>query len=63
MIGNEMARERIADRLREAEVERRSRPLVEARAAARRRRLHAAMAAVRAVVTPQARRRIRTVDG
>jgi hypothetical protein len=63
MIGNEMARERIADRLREAEAERRSRSFVDARAAGRRRRLHAAISAVRAVVTPQARRRIRTVDG
>ncbi len=46
MIGSEMTRERIADRLREAEAERRSRPISEARAADRRSRLRAAFGAV-----------------
>jgi hypothetical protein len=52
MLGNEMARERVSDRLREAEADRRSRGFAVARASARRRRVRAALAAVRAALVP-----------
>ncbi len=64
MIGSEMARERISDRLREAEAERRSRPISEARAVERRSRLRASFGAVasRLVHRESVPRRRRAVD-
>ncbi|MGZ8637133.1 MAG: hypothetical protein ACXWX2_09195 [Actinomycetota bacterium] len=64
MLGNDvMAMERIADRLREAESERRSRPFTELRASARRRRLRAAIGAVRDALAPARHRRTDPVGG
>ena len=64
MLGNDMiARERIADRLREAEAERRSRPLVEFRTARRQGWMRAAVAAVRSAVTLPKRRAVHPVAG
>jgi hypothetical protein len=64
MIGSEMARERIADRIREAESERRSRPISEARAVERRSRLRALFGAAARRLVPRERvlRRRRAVD-
>jgi hypothetical protein len=63
ITGSEMARERIADRIREAEAERRSRPLAEARASGRRARVHAGFAglaaALASALVPQRRRAVR----
>lgn len=61
MIGSEMARERIADRLREAEGERRIRPLTEARAVERRSRVRAGFAAVASALVPARRRAVHPV--
>ncbi len=64
MIGSEMARERIADRLREAEAERRIRSISEARAVERRSRLRAVFGAVAWRLVPRelVPRRRRAVD-
>jgi hypothetical protein len=51
-----IAKEQFADRVRRAESERRSRPLAEARAPARRRRVWAELSAVWATVVPRRRR-------
>jgi len=60
MMGSDMvARERIAQLMREAEAERIARPLVEARKAARRERFRTSMSGIAAVF---ARRRQRTVQ-
>jgi hypothetical protein len=57
--GSEMARERIADRIREAEAERTSRPLAEARASGRRAKVRAGFAALASALTPPRRRVVR----
>ena len=60
MMGSDMvARERIAQLMREAEVERIARPLVEARRAARRERVRSSLNGIGAVF---ARRRQRTAE-
>jgi hypothetical protein len=61
MIGSEMAKERIADRLREAEGERRSRPFAEARASERRSRVRTGFAAVASALVLQRRRAVHPV--
>lgn len=61
MLGNEMARERIADRMREAESERRSRRSSALQASARRRRVRDGLAAIRAAIVPGSFRRVRRV--
>ena len=60
MMGSDMvARERIAQLMREAEAERIARPLVEARRAARRERVRSSLNGIGAVFS---RRRQRTVE-
>ena len=64
MLGSDvMAKERNADRVREAEAERMSRPLVEFRTDRRRGRVRTAVAAVRAAVTPERRQAVHPVAG
>jgi hypothetical protein len=60
MIGSEMARERISDRVREADAERRSASIRGQRRAAPRRRRHP-FAAIVAALTPGRRRAVESL--
>lgn len=64
MLGNDViSKERIADLLRAAEADRRSRPVAEFRAAKRRGHVRVALTSMWSVVTPTRRRAVHPVAG